>query len=116
MIHKIGGKFMIMTATMPTIYLDELKKREVFDDENTVEATFNTDKKRHNIKLEYDNINNNLEKIINEGYSKKVLVIVNTVNAANETYEKIKEIDGNVNLNLLHSMYIQEDRSKLEHI
>ena len=115
MIHKIGGKFMIMTATMPTIYLDELKKRGVFDDENTVEATFNTDKKRHNIKLEYDNINNNLEKIINEGYSKKVLVIVNTVNAANETYEKIKEIDGNVNLNLLHSMYIQEDRSKLEH-
>ena len=46
---------------------------------------------------------------------KKVLVIVNTVNAANETYEKIKEIDGNVNLNVLHSMYIQEDRSKLEH-
>ena len=115
MIHKIGGKFMIMTATMPTIYLEQLKKRGVFDDENTVEATFNTDKKRHNIKLEYDNINNNLEKIINEGYSKKVLVIVNTVNAANETYEKIKEIDYNVNLNLLHSMYIQEDRSKLEH-
>lgn len=115
MIHKIGGKFMIMTATMPTIYLEQLKKRGVLDDENTVEATFNTDKKRHNIKLEYDNINNNLEKIINEGYSKKVLVIVNTVNAANETYEKIKEIDYNVNLNLLHSMYIQEDRSKLEH-
>lgn len=115
MIHKIGGKFMIMTATMPTIYLDELRKRGVLDDENTLEAKFNTDKKRHNIKLEYDNINNNLEKIINEGYSKKVLVIVNTVNAANETYEKIKEMDDNVNLNLLHSMYIQEDRSKLEH-
>lgn len=115
MIHKIGGKFMIMTATMPTIYLDQLKKRGVLDDENTVEATFNTDKKRHNIKLEYDNINNKLEEIINEGYSKKVLVIVNTVNAANETYEKIKEIDNSVNLNILHSMYIQEDRSKLEH-
>lgn len=114
MIHKIGGKFMIMTATMPTIYLDQLKKGGVFD-ENLVEATFNTKERRHNIKLEYDNINNNIEKIINEGYSKKVLVIVNTVNAANETYEKIKEIDNSVNLNLLHSMYIQEDRSKLEH-
>lgn len=114
MIHKIGGKFMIMTATMPTIYIDQLKKRGVLD-ENLVQETFNTDKKRNNIKLEYDNINNNLEKIINEGYRKKVLVIVNTVNAANETYKKIKEIDDNVNLNLLHSMYIQEDRSKLEH-
>ena len=113
MIHKIGGRFMIMTATMPTIYRDELEKRGVFD-ENLVEATFNTKERRHNIKLEYNNINNNLKKIINEGYSKKVLVIVNTVNAANETYEKIKEIDDNVNLNLLHSMYIQEDRSKLE--
>ncbi|OJT85667.1 hypothetical protein BM535_22140, partial [Clostridioides difficile] len=27
MIHKIGGRFMIMTATMPTIYIDELKKK-----------------------------------------------------------------------------------------
>ena len=115
MLHKIGGKFMIMTATMPTIYLDELKKRGVLDNKYLVQGTFNIDKKRHNIKLENDNINNNLEKIINEGYTKKVLVILNTVNAANETYKKIKELDNNMNLNLLHSMYIQEDRTKLEH-
>lgn len=113
MIHKIGGKFMIMTATMPTIYIDELDKRGVLD-KNLVRAKYNTKTIRHNVKLENDTLNNNLEKIASEGHNKKVLVIVNTVNAAIETYQKIKEIDENVNLNLLHSMYIQEDRSKLE--
>lgn len=113
MIHKIGGKFMIMTATMPTIYIDELDKRGVLD-KNLVRATYNTEIIRHNIKLENSSLNNNLEKIASEGNNKKVLVIVNTVKAAIETYEKIKVIDQNVNLNLLHSMYIQEHRSKLE--
>ena len=113
MIHKIGGKFMIMTATMPTIYENELKKRGVFDD-NLATGTFNTDIIRHNVKVEEMSLHENLNQIVEEGKSKKVLVIVNTVKSAVETYEKLKNINDNVNLNLLHSMYIQEDRSKLE--
>lgn len=113
MIHKIGGRFMIMTATMPTIYIDELKKRGVFD-ENLVSATYNTETIRHNIKIEDKSLISNLESISKEGYDKKVLVIVNTVKSAIETYEKLKQIDNSINLNLLHSMYIQEHRSKLE--
>ena len=113
MIHKIGGKFMIMTATMPTIYENELKKRGVFDD-NLATGTFNTDIIRHNVKVEEMSLHENLNQIVEEGKSKKVLVIVNTVKSAVETYDKLKNINDNVNLNLLHSMYIQEDRSKLE--
>lgn len=113
MIHKIGGKFMIMTATMPTIYENELKKRGVFDD-NLAIGTFNTDIIRHNVKVEEMSLHENLNQIVEEGKDKKVLVIVNTVKSAVETYDKLKNINDNVNLNLLHSMYIQEDRAKLE--
>lgn len=113
MIHKIGGKFMIMTATMPAIYEDELRKRRVIDD-NLASKTFNTQTIRHNVKIEDKSLHENLEQIIKDGYDKKVLVIVNTVKSAIETYEKIKCMDNDVRLDMLHSMYIQEDRSKLE--
>ncbi|MGL5693137.1 MAG: CRISPR-associated helicase Cas3', partial [Peptostreptococcaceae bacterium] len=58
------------------------------------------------------------EEITNCGLNKKVLIIVNTVKSAIEKYEQIKTIieenNLDIDLNLLHSMYIQEDRSKLE--
>lgn len=117
MIHKIGGKFMIMTATMPTIYIDAMKERGLYD-ENLATAIFNTDKIRHNIVVKDESINENLEEITKGGFNKKVLIIVNTVKSAIEKYEQIEKIieDNNldIDLNLLHSMYIQEDRSKLE--
>ncbi|MCC0645322.1 MULTISPECIES: CRISPR-associated helicase Cas3' [unclassified Clostridioides] len=117
MIHKIGGRFMIMTATMPTIYIDELKKRGVLDS-NLAKLTCNTEKIRHYVSIVENSIDENLEKIIQSGMNKKVLVIVNTVKSAVEKYELIEEIVKlkgiDINLNLLHSMYIQEDRAKLE--
>ncbi|HGL4556507.1 TPA: CRISPR-associated helicase Cas3' [Clostridioides difficile] len=117
MIHKIGGRFMIMTATMPTIYIDELKKRGVMNS-NLAELTCNTEKIRHCVSIVENSIDENLGKIIQSGMNKKVLVIVNTVKSAVEKYELIEEIVKpkgiDVNLNLLHSMYIQEDRAKLE--
>ncbi|HBG5343725.1 TPA: CRISPR-associated helicase Cas3' [Clostridioides difficile] len=117
MIHKIGGRFMIMTATMPTIYIYELKKRGVIDS-NLAELTCNTEKIRHCVSIVENSINENLDKIIQSGMSKKVLVIVNTVKSAVEKYELIEDMISSkgidTNVNLLHSMYIQEDRAKLE--
>ncbi|MFL8798253.1 MULTISPECIES: CRISPR-associated helicase Cas3' [unclassified Clostridioides] len=117
MIHKIGGRFMIMTATMPTIYIDELKKRGVIDS-NLADLTCNTEKIRHCVSIVENSIDENLEQIIQSGMNKKVLVIVNTVKSAIEKYELIEDIVKSkgidVNVNLLHSMYIQEDRAKLE--
>ncbi|UWD49830.1 CRISPR-associated helicase Cas3' [Clostridioides difficile] len=117
MIYKIGGRFMIMTATMPTIYIDELKKRGVIDS-NLAELTCNAEKIRHCVSIVESSINENLDKITQSGMSKKVLVIVNTVKSAVEKYELIENMISSkgidTNINLLHSMYIQEDRAKLE--
>ena len=66
MIHNIGGKFMIMTATMPTLYLEEMKRRGILD-ETTVMGEFISDGERHNIKILDESLydKNNIEK--NEG-------------------------------------------------
>ncbi|NMS88471.1 CRISPR-associated helicase Cas3' [Clostridioides difficile] len=117
MIHKIGGRFMIMTATMPKIYIDELEKRGVIDS-NIAKATYNTKKIRHCVSIVENSIDGSLEKVIQSGMNKKVLVIVNTVKSAIEKYELVEDIVKSkgidINVNLLHSMYIQEDRAKLE--
>lgn len=87
---------------------------------NLAELTCNTEKIRHCVSIVENSIDENLGKIIQSGMNKKVLVIVNTVKSAVEKYELIEEIVKpkgiDVNLNLLHSMYIQEDRAKLENI
>lgn len=117
MIYKIGGKFMVMTATMPTIYIDELKKRGVFD-ESLVMAEYNTELERHRICLREKSITCDMDEIIENAQNNKVLVIMNTVKGAVGLYENIckrkLKLRKMVNTNLLHSMYIQEHRSILE--
>lgn len=115
MIHKIGGKFMIMTATMPTLYLEEMKRRGILD-ETTVMGEFISDGERHNIKVLDESLydKNNIEKIIEQSKNKKVLIILNTVASSIEMYSKIQAQNENININLLHSMFIQEHRSILE--
>ncbi|WP_054740137.1 CRISPR-associated helicase/endonuclease Cas3 [Cellulosilyticum ruminicola] len=117
MIHHIGGQFMIMTATLPTIYIDEMRARGLLD-ENLVQATYNTSESRHHLKLIEDSMNNHLEVILEQGTQEKVLIIVNTVKDAVAMYEKIeeksKQLRKKVQMQLLHSMYITKDRSRLE--
>lgn len=115
MLHRIGGQFMIMTATMPTLYIDEMKKRGLMDEEMVV-RTFNTKQKRHHIQIREEGIGQNLEAIVQSAKVKKVLIIVNTVKDAVSLYESVQEVVGDevVCINLLHSMYTVEDRSCLE--
>lgn len=115
MTHNIGGKFMIMTATMPTLYLEEMKRRGILD-ETTVMGEFISDGERHNIKILDESLydKNNIEKIIEQSKNKKVLIILNTVASSIEMYSKIQEHNESININLLHSMFIQEHRSILE--
>ncbi|WP_164668054.1 CRISPR-associated helicase Cas3' [Virgibacillus doumboii] len=110
MIHKIGGKFMIMTATMPQIYLDELAERGVLD-ENTINNGFVDESFiRHRISLQDMAISRDADLIIEMASNQKVLVIVNTVDRAIELY---KQFEGK-NVHLLHSRFIQRDRALLE--
>lgn len=108
MIHKIGGKFMIMTATLPRIYKEKLEKMGVqFEYQKFVKPT-----QRHKIQLVDKTIEEDIEKIIEKGKTQKVLIIVNTVDKAIELYQKV--VQKTTNAKLLHSRFIQKDRSEKE--
>ena len=53
-----------------------------------------------------------LDEIAEQGKTKKVLVICNTVSRAQEVYEKLRERNDSVWL--LHSRFIRRDRNLLE--
>lgn len=109
MINNIGGKFMIMTATLPRIYKEELQKMGIkFEYEQFVKQT-----KRHRIKICNTKINNDIEKIYQNGKKNKVLVITNTINKAMEVYSELKR-NRETNVHLLHSRFILKDRNQKE--
>ena len=109
-ITDFGGKFTIMTATLPGIIIDLLKKEEI---EFVTTEPFINDKKRHNIKVLKDTIN---AKFIKENYKdNKILVVCNTVKKSKQMYENLKNLGIECKeLNLLHSRFIKKDRAKKE--
>ena len=109
MINNLNGKFMIMTATPPRIYKEKLEEMGIKFEYNE----FIKDTIRHKIQLKESEINQDIEEIKENSKSKKILIIVNTINKAIEMYKKLKE-EGIENVNLLHSRFIQEDRGEKE--
>ena len=109
MISNIGGRFMIMTVTLPRIYKDKLEEMKLDFEYKEVPSKL----KRHKIKLEKSDILDSCETIYEKAKNKKVLVIANTVNKAIEIYKKILEYN-NKNVHLLHARFIAKDRAKLE--
>ncbi|MFD1361707.1 CRISPR-associated helicase Cas3' [Lentibacillus salinarum] len=110
MIHKIGGKFMIMTATMPQIYLDELADRGILDDNTIVNEFVDESLIRHRISLQDMGIYDDKDRIVEMATNQKVLIIVNTVDRAIDLF---KQLEGE-NVHLLHSRFVQRDRALLE--
>ena len=109
MIYKIGGKFMVMTATLPQIYKKELEKLGIeFEFNEFIKQT-----QRHKIKLEDKDITEDIKIIKEKAKNNKVLIIANTVNKAIELYFKLMEEKAN-NVQLLHSRFTYNDRSKKE--
>lgn len=109
MINNLGGKFMIMTATLPGIYKEKLNEMGIKFEYNE----FIKDTKRHKINLLDKKINDDIEEIYEKSKSNKTLVIVNTINKSIELYMQLKEM-GASNVNLLHSRFEQNDRSDKE--
>lgn len=127
MIDEIGGSFMIMTATLPSFYYDELAKRLngsskrniAYSGHDFIEDTL----QRHYLKLHDDPIADEkvIAEIIHKGQQGKVLVICNTIAKATEVYEKIINNRYQVNptnteslsiyCQLLHSKFTQRDRA-----
>ncbi|MEG0306466.1 MAG: CRISPR-associated helicase Cas3' [Clostridium sp.] len=106
-LHEMGGKFLIMTATFPRIYKDKLREFGI----EFEEQKFISEMKRHRISLVGDELINACDEIRENGKDYKVLVIVNTVDKALDVYSKFNEIE---NVNLLHSMFTNSDRARLE--
>lgn len=101
-----GGKFAIMTATMPPIIQDFMKA-------NGIEYKFEKfilEKNRH--KIAYYKNDFDYEKIISYSKDRKVLVICNTVARAQEVYDIL---DGKCdNIHLLHARFIKKHKQMLE--
>lgn len=109
MINNLNGKFMVMTATLPRIYKEKLEEMGIkFEYDEFIKDTI-----RHKIQLVDSGIEEDLEEIKENSKNKKVLIIVNTINKAIEIYQKLKDEDVQ-NVNLLHSRFIQSDRSEKE--
>ncbi len=117
---KMGGKFAIVTATFPPIFehfmnyaglvknVDYKIPTKAFLKKNNGQVML-----RHKVKVWEDDID---AKFIYENYkNKKVLVIVNTVKAAQKLYENLEKYDDIKNdIFMFHSRYTQEDRAKKE--
>lgn len=110
-IYKLGGKFCIVTATLPEIYLKYIE-------ENIPSIKILPPKlgniKKHKIQLLSNSIiDNDTINIIQKAYEKydKVLIIVNTIKRSQELYEILKD---KFKVTLLHSGFIYKDRRKRE--
>src|SRR5690606_37599030 len=117
LIHQLGGQWMIMTATLPQIFLDELQKKGLLDHIALVETVLIPDDRddnpvmprRHRIQF-IDDKGEALTKIVQFAETSKVLVVVNTVKEAIAMYDQLKELVDNEQIKLLHSQFTKKDR------
>lgn len=125
MVVNIGGKFMVMTATLPKLYLETIYSRGIIPQDQWVYHSFpNDDLKRHRIWIHASEITGVSESIIQSGKHKKVLVICNTVDKAINVYKHLKEqveeklnqgrLGKKVSVWLLHARFIKKHKSMLE--
>ncbi len=120
---KLGFPFIMMSATLPTDFINEVKHRveknggkvETVDVENEDEII---SRKRRRVYLDCEQLIKNRvltsdEIIKHAEESKNLLVVVNTVDKAQRLYKDLrKETDKPVFL--LHSRFLEEDRNEKE--
>lgn len=110
-ITKMGGKFTILTATLPEIVVDLLREEGV-DFELSENFTKENLSVRHSIKVEERLIDTDL--IISKYNKNKILVICNTVKEAQRVADELREKTTENEINVFHSKFIRKDRNKKE--
>lgn len=112
MIHTLGGKIAVVTATLPPFVREELKN--IFgEDVKTADFTYEG-KLKHNVKVcdkalqaeDIIEIFNNTKSDNN----KKYLVVCNSIDIANKMYEELKNECIDADINLFHSNFTKSDR------
>ena len=115
MIHGLGGKFAIITATFPPVLKYFLEESGLVEDKHYLFRDFTKKLNEHEDarhKIEIRDSEMDMDEILEQGMNKKVLVICNTVTKAQELYEELESQTESVWL--LHSRYIRRDRATLE--
>lgn len=119
-IHEMGGKIAVLTATLPPFV--KMKLKEILG-EQIAEANFsNRGIPRHNVQVVEKQLN--VEDIISfcdqldakEEKSRKILVVCNSIEIAQELYENLSDskVAEEYCPQLLHSHFIKKDRKKKE--
>lgn len=95
-IVKIGGKFLLMTATLPNFVKKAIEERIGKENFNTIDRYDSEEYKKickHKIELFEGGVEDKIMEILNKAKEdkKRVLVILNTVDKAQSIYGKLKE-------------------------
>lgn len=109
-IDKIGGKFAVLTATLPQLFVELLEEENV----HFIKPEPFTNKMiRHSLKVKPDKLNSEFIETIYS--SNKVLVICNTVKEAQRIYNELTANDDiKDKIHLFHSGFIRKDRKNKE--
>lgn len=115
--EQFDAKFFLMTATMPhklkTLLGTALGDYELIEDRELLERARNVIEVRDQ---QLEEMEDEIIQTLHSGDCKKVLVVVNTVDAAIGLYERLAEkfTEESVKLICYHSRFIQMDRVKKE--
>lgn len=129
-IVQMGGKFLLMTATLPGFIKEEIVKRTELKDEEILNL-FEVDEQlrdfsKHKLELIIERYRENqlsyskesLQKIINKAKDNggnRVLVVLNTVKQAQAVFnDLIKSGAKDIEIKLFHSRYTQRHRKETE--
>lgn len=118
-VNDLGGKFCIMTATLPPIVKYFLEETIGKENIKISEKPFYKKDNEENIiirhKIKYEEKDFEYNEILEKAKNKKVLIICNTVRRSQDVYRKLKEKNKqNTEINLLHSRFIFKDRKEKE--
>lgn len=114
-INDLGGKFCIMTATLPPIVKELMTEKNIKFETPKIFIKKDSDGnsiKRHFIKFEEDS-DFNYNEILEKAKNKKVLIICNTVKRSQDVYKNLIKRE-NIEINLLHSRFIFKERKDKE--
>jgi CRISPR-associated endonuclease/helicase Cas3 len=113
-ISELGGKFLIMTATLPPLFIEFLKQEKIPFKQPEKPFLKLNDKgqviSRHVMAIQERDLT--ADEVIAQGIKRKTLIIVNTVTKAQQLYNQFKE--KKIDVHLLHSRYIKKDRFEKE--
>lgn len=107
-ITKMGGRFAILTATLPTFFINLLHELKIDFEEP---QTFTDERIRHSLKIIDGEINTtDIIKFTKAFRGRKILIICNTIKVALSIYRQFRETNEEVSINLLHSHFTKADR------